>query len=218
MSEIDTTEKYKFTEKWFEPMIPHWKEIFKAYHEYRNDLNLGPIQRVLEIGCYEGMSTVWLCENILIDKKTKYIYDVIDSFKGSLEETGMQDTQSKLNKDKNFIENNFKHNILSFKHIKFNIFKGFSHQILPTLKEIEKYDFIYIDASHRADDTFVDGYYAHRLLKKGGMLIFDDYGWKDPEDSRSVSSPEDGIRMFCEFYGDEYKGCLTGYQLGIIKC
>ena len=48
MSEIDTTEKYKFTEKWFEPMIPHWKEIFKAYHEYRNDLNLGPIQRVLE--------------------------------------------------------------------------------------------------------------------------------------------------------------------------
>lgn len=200
--------KYKFTEKWFDGMAPLWDKLFKEYNY--------PIKSVLEVGCYEGRATIWLCENVLNDSSVKYKYDVIDTFGGSLEESGMEGTKKRLEKD-NFIENNFRHNISFFNNINFNIYKGFSQFILPTFPKEEKYDFIYIDASHRSDDTFIDAYYAHNLLKSGGVLIFDDYGWKDPHDLSLVSSPEVGINMFCEFYKKEYIQCFKGYQVGLIK-
>jgi predicted O-methyltransferase YrrM len=200
--------EYKFTETtWFDPMIPMWEQIFKVYPN---------IENILEIGCYEGRATIWLCENVLIDPGKNYHYDVVDTFRGSLIESGMEETKKRLEKD-NFIESNFRNNISFFTNINFNIHKGYSQQVLPTFKIEEKYDFIYIDASHRADDTFVDAYYAHKLLKKGGILIFDDYGWKDPKDLHLVNSPQLGIEVFNTMYDNQYQIIFKGYQVGFVK-
>ena len=38
----------------------------------------------------------------------------------------------------------------------------------------QKYDIIYIDGSHEARDVLEDAVLAYRLLKIGGLLIFDD--------------------------------------------
>jgi len=204
---MEYSEKYKFTEKWFDGMIPLWEQVFK---------NFSKIENILEIGCYEGRATIWLCENILNDNSKKYNYDVIDTFGGSLNESGMKGTKNRLKKN-NFIENNFNHNISFFPHINFNIHKGYSQEILPTFKVEEKYDFIYIDASHMADDTFVDAYFAHKLLKKKGLLIFDDYGWKDPHNLHPSNSPQLGIDIFNTIYDEQFKPIFNGYQVGFIK-
>jgi hypothetical protein len=188
-------------------MIPLWEQVF---------LNYPNIENILEVGCYEGRATVWLCENVLNDNSKTYNYDIVDTFGGSLNESGMEGTKERLGGD-NFIENNFRHNISFFPHIDFNIYKGYSQQILPTFKTEEKYDFIYIDASHRADDTFVDAYYAHKLLKKGGILIFDDYGWKDPKDLHPVNSPQLGIEVFNTMYDKEFQLIFKGYQVVFTK-
>ena len=209
--EYDT--KYKFTEQWFDHMIPVWGELFHQYKEaYGKD-----IESVLEIGCYEGRATVWLCENVLNDPSKNYHYDIVDTFGGSEVESGMENTMELLANDTDAIEKTFRHNSSFFNNVNFNIHKGISQNILPTFEPVEKYDFIYIDASHRADDTFVDAYYAHKMLKKGGILIFDDYGWKDPKDMHPSNSPQLGIDVFSMMYNREYKVVFKGYQIGLVK-
>lgn len=201
------SEKYKFTEEWFDPMIPAWEQVFEQYEKEK-------IKNVLEVGCYEGRATIFLCEQIL---QKGVNYDIVDTFGGTLEESGMEGTAERLLTD-NFIENNFQHNISFHPEINFNINKGYSQHILPTLvKQNKQYDFIYVDASHRADDTFVDAYYAHKMLKPGGLIIFDDFGWKDPNAPHIVSSPELGIRMFFSMYDNLYTPIMQGYQIGAIK-
>ncbi len=198
--------KQKFTEEWFDAMIPSWDKLF-------TEANFN-IKNVLEIGCYEGRATSFVCENFLEDGVN---YEIVDTFGGTLDESGMSGTAERLKED-DFIFNNFKHNISFYPNINFKINRGYSQYILPKLeKEGNKYDFIYVDASHRADDTFIDAYYANKMLNKNGLIIFDDFGWKDPKETHVVSSPELGVRQFFTMYNNLYKVVINGYQIGAIK-
>ena len=42
-----------------------------------------------------------------------------------------------------------------------------------------EFDLIYIDGSHQASDVLVDAILSFELLKLGGVMIFDDYIWKE---------------------------------------
>lgn len=201
-------EKYIFTEKWFDIAIQNWERLFPEF------LKAHTIDSVLEVGCYEGRATTYLLDNFL---KKDINYDVIDTFGGSLEESGMENTGERLKKD-DFIYQNFKHNISFHPEANFQIYKEVSQFQLPKLLEKNKtYDFIYIDASHRDDDTFVDAYFAHKLLNPGGMIIFDDFGWKDPKNPHVSNSPELGIHMFFTNYEELYTIVMKGYQIAAIK-
>lgn len=200
--------KYKFNEEWFDHNIPLWNQLFEGYS--------GDLNSILEIGCYEGRATVYLCNEVL-KKGTKYT--VIDTFKGSEEEDGMDNTMERLDQDKDIIQKNFLHNISFHNDMHFKVHKGISQKILPEIyyNDNPSYDLIFIDASHRADDTFVDAYYAHKMLNRGGLLIFDDFGWKDPNRPEMVSSPEYGIKSFAQLYQKEYKQVHIGYQVILCK-
>lgn len=199
---------YKFTEEWFDPMIPSWKQMFDLY------LKESEINSALEIGCYEGRATTFLLDNYLSSTVT---YDVVDTFGGSAEEDGMKDTMERL-ESSDFIYDNFTHNMSFHPDIDLSIFRDRSQYVLPDfVKHGREYDFIYVDASHMADDTFVDGYYAHKMLKPGGLIIFDDFGWKDPNRPHVSESPELGIRTFFTIYDREYASLGQGYQIAAIK-
>ena len=206
---FEYNKKQKYTEKWFDGMIPLWEQIFTQA--------IAPIgiKNVLEIGCYEGRATSFVCEKYL---QSGTNYDVIDTFKGTLEESGMKSTMGNLKENQNFIYDNFMHNISFYPNINFNINTGYSQYQLPELeKKGNKYDFIYIDASHRADDTFMDAYYAHKMLNSKGLLIFDDYGWKDPNQPHKVNSPQLGVDVFVTMYEGLYDVVSKGYQIALIK-
>ena len=203
--------KYKLTQNWNEHTYTNWDNFFNGKGE-NNYQHTDKIKNVLEVGCHEGATTMWLCDNVL---KSGCNYDLIDSFDGSI-------NRSKEAKENNLTEHfnvnktneeNLRHNISNHSDINFKIHKGFTQNVLPKLYESgNKYNLIFIDASHRSDDTFVDGYFCHKMLNKDGVIIFDDYGWTKPDVQFKYEVPKFGIDFFFEMYGHEYfQG--GGYQV-----
>ena len=43
------------------------------------------------------------------------------------------------------------------------------------LKEGRRFDLAFVDGNHRFDGVFLDLFYLGRLVRKGGILILDDY-------------------------------------------
>jgi len=54
----------------------------------------------------------------------------------------------------------------------------YSHLVLPQLlANGERIDFAYVDSTKVFDVLLIDAYYLSRLLKVGGLLVFDDCNW-----------------------------------------
>ena len=66
------------------------------------------------------------------------------------------------------------------------------------------FDWVYVDGSHEADDTFLDGELAWRLARKGAVFIFDDYHW-DAQPQNSRRHPKRGIDAFLDLHEGEYR-------------
>jgi len=60
---------------------------------------------------------------------------------------------------------------------------------------LESFDIIYIDGNHRAHSVLTDAVLSWGLLKKGGILIFDDYKWH-MADRPDVERPQMAIDAF----------------------
>ena len=63
---------------------------------------------------------------------------------------------------------------------KVKIIRGYSNIELPKLQD-DFFDIIYIDGNHEPEYVLEDAVLSFRKLKKGGYLIFDDYGWGGPD-------------------------------------
>ena len=189
-----------FKHDWFSVHIPLWKKILEKYIN-KSNLNF------LEIGCFEGRATKWLIENILISPSSKIT--VIDTFEGSME------NKIKGYKIDNLLKR-FKRNLKPyiFKK-KIIIKKGISQNILRQFKPSETFDFIYIDGSHVAKDVLEDAILSWRLLKNGGIMVFDDYKWKMY--NSPILCPRIAIDSFLTIYENQYKIVSLDYQVVIKK-
>ena len=183
--------EYKFTENWF------------AGHDLEKFLPLGSGKElhILEIGSFEGKSTIWFLDNLLVNKKstitcidpwTRYSQDE-DSFNSYNKEETEWDFRSNYE--------TFIHNIgLSGKWDQVLINKGYSYDILPRMiSEGKKYDIIFIDGNHTSPFVLSDGVMGWYLLKEGGIMIFDDYLFGEPE---STNYPKIAIDSFINIFKD----------------
>jgi SAM-dependent methyltransferase len=195
-----------YTVDWFSGNIQNWDSIFDHY-KFKNKENLC----FLEIGCFEGRATNYLLDNILTHETSKI--HVVDTFAGSRDEAGMNWDE---NYDFDALYNIFVNNINEYKN-KVVIHRGLSGEILKKDFEKNTFDFIYIDGSHTAYDVLQDAILCHSLLKSGGIMIFDDYGWKDPNNLHPTNSPELGINCFMLTHDNMYDCIMRGYQVGLIK-
>lgn len=190
----------RFTQYWFDASAKDNFERFLSKFKGQNSLLF------LEIGPFEGRSTVWLLDNILTAQDCKIV--CIDTFGGSAEHKDMGIDLSNLYET-------FTNNVQKFGD-KIVTIVGESQDIL-TRDFISDYrfDFIYIDGSHRSPDVIQDTILSFRLLKNGGIMIFDDYGGGPFNDD--VESAKLSIDSFLSIFRKEIKLLHKGYQVIIEK-
>ncbi len=190
-------QKYIFTVDWFSHNIPSW-------NIYLNNFKNKPNLNFLEIGSFQGRSTVWLLENILTDENSSIT--CIDTFEGSIEHH-IYSKNELIN-----LFDIFVHNVSTFKN-KINIIRGKSQEVLKLLNE--SFDFIYIDGDHTAVSVIEDAILSFSLLKKGGIMIFDDYEWLVM--NNYIDNPKPAIDAFLEIYANKITLLYKDYQVIIKK-
>ncbi|TBU61249.1 glycosyl transferase [Dichomitus squalens] len=191
--------QYRFTESqdWFSPHKDAWRAVFGRV--------TASSPRVLEIGSWEGRSAVFLltelCRNdgelVCVDH-----FDLLQTEAGRGRYAALQHNLSLTGKPHRIIDD-------------------FSVPGLMTLLREEMsaarpgFDWVYIDGSHEADDTFLDGELAWRLARKGAIFVFDDYHWNlEPEDS--IRHPKRGIDGFLVLHAGQYTRLSSDDQYQMI--
>lgn len=183
-----------FTQDWIhnKDIIPHWERLLS--HLKGSDLNM------LEVGCFEGMSTVWFLENILTSDNSKIT--VVDTFEG--------DSQTKeIAKTLDGTRYRFLENTKRFRN-KIRLLIATSNDMLP--KIYDSFDLIYIDGSHLAEDVLSDMVLSFRLLKKGGIMIMDDYEMWYKDKDNVIYEPAIAINAFVSCYANKIHRLHVGWQ------
>jgi len=180
-------EGYRYSIDWTTVNTDSWMS-------YLGDLAGAPETRGLEIGCFEGRSTLWFLDNIATHADSRMA--CVDVFTDE-------------------IEANFDHNVKVAKQgdrvIKY---KGYSQDVLRKL-EYDSFDFVYIDGCHLASCALTDAVLSWDLLRAGGFMIFDDYGLKidEPPSQR----PKTAIDAFIAAFADQIHVREIGSQVILEK-
>ena len=170
-----------FTNKWFLNNF----EIFNFFLPKDKSLKFD----YLEVGCFEGLSSFY----ILSEYKAvnAYLLDVWD----------MPNPNSKtLSNNFDLIEKAFDENLSQFNFTK--IKDDSVVAMREMLKNNKFFDFIYIDGSHNGEDILSDAIEAFKILKKNGLIFFDDFLQHDKD--RVIQSYE-GIEKFLSIYNNFIK-------------
>jgi hypothetical protein len=223
--------KYQFTKDWFSWAPQVWEQLIPLMPERK---------AFLEIGSFEGRSAVWIIENMMDNGGW---IDCVDTWGGG-EEHSAKDMEGVEARFKHNIETAIGVTRVEERrpegqlgHISYygltnmgthvSVYKykttsthmlstklGFQMDMFPP-KHVPMYDFIYIDGSHTAPDVLSDACMAWPLLKDGGLMVFDDYGWGPPRDI--LHRPKLAIDAFTNIYAEQLQLVHAGYQLVVKK-
>ncbi|KXN88391.1 hypothetical protein AN958_07373 [Leucoagaricus sp. SymC.cos] len=186
-----TSAPYRFTstQDWFSHNIPSWTALIDDVKRRTSS------PRALEIGSWEGRSAVFLLTELCNPGGFIVCIDHFDIMNTAAGRERYEKIQHNLR--------------LAGPNDNYRVLPQFSFPALMSLLEEEigrkepGFDWIYIDGSHEADDTLLDGELCWRLAKKGAIVIFDDYHW-DAEPENSKHHPKRGIDTFLKFHEGEY--------------
>lgn len=129
----------------------------------------GVPNNIVEIGCYEGHTTVTMSDRYTSYNQNLTIY-AIDPHVGSVE----------IEEDPEYIHGNFIHNIneCNQKNIQY-IRKHSEDGLIDLINSNLKPEFIFIDGDHHAGTVMTDLALSFKLIRQGGIILCDDAtDWK----------------------------------------
>ena len=160
---------------------PVWKELVPVHPS-----------TVLEIGVWQGASTV-MWANLFPETQIT----CIDTFDGGTQMDASVDPESSFD----FNTKPFADRVIKIKSDSFTA-------LVELINQRKKYQLIYIDALHTVDNVIVDSVLSWNLLSSGGIMLWDDYWWSLPGESKT------NIRHAIDFFIQQHKNELKILQLG----
>jgi predicted O-methyltransferase YrrM len=158
---------------------------------------LGPIEHAIEIGNHEGRSACWIMENMLSPTGQLCCIDPFNSLP-----------------TKALFEQNISKAVSNMQSYK--IMTDYSYVALARLiSQRRQFDFIYIDGAHHNHEVITDAVMSWKLLKDGGILVFDDYF--PLTDGKIPPSPKTAIDSFQGLFSKDFELLFTNTQLGVRK-
>jgi len=199
-----------FTHDWFSRCIPAWIDLFPRV--------MPRPARILEIGVFEGRATCFMLESILPPDAGGEIH-CVDNWQGGAEHAGIPMTD---------VLARFRANVAA------TLRRCGGHRVITHRKPSAaallgllgqgfagRFDFAYVDGSHQAADVLEDLVLAFRLLRRGGLMICDDYAWQRqaPGAEDVLDTPKIAVDAFTTIYRRRLRlpEWPTSYQVALIK-
>ena len=183
---------------------PNWFAISKAdvlFERYLTHLRDTPCS-LLQIGAFVGDASVWLADNVLTHELSS-LTDV-DTWEGSDEDAHRQMSWS---------------NIYDTYKAKVSMRERISHSRQTSdnffAANTETYDFVYVDGDHTEPQVARDADNSWCVLRKGGIIAFDDYVW-GPRRSPELR-PQRAIDDFINRHADDLEVLHVSNQAWIRK-
>ena len=150
--------------------IPGW---FNGHEEYDKAVDYCPPNgKILEIGCFYGRSTNYMCTNIVNTKRTDIKVYALDTFRGSSDHSFIQEAVEPDGTFKAYTEANLK------EFIDLGIVELIESRSdnSETINKFEDgfFDVIIVDGAHQYEAVLDDIENWWSKLKQDGIMLFDD--------------------------------------------
>lgn len=189
--------QFEQTQDWVTPHETRWMKYLGHLAGKSNALGM-------EIGTWEGRSAHWFCENILIGEGAQFL-----SFDRDF---------SRVEKNREILKSIHGESLY---FIEEKLLFIFCQEILPGTKG---FDFCYIDGSKNAAAVLAHSCLVWRVLARGGILIWDDYGWPVDIEPREGDRPEHfsnpprlAIDAFLQTHATQLEVLEIGWQVVVRK-
>ena len=204
------------------------KATFEKVIKHFVDFNKSAEPRLLEVGVFAGTSLIEImrripnCRGTAVDRWDNY--EEVSNLKNKsiLEHPEIKKSLENLEKMKERkIEDVFHRNVASAGlQNRVQTVKGDSHAVLLDMnRKNMKYDFIYVDGSHRCLDVSTDLFLSWAMLEPGGILAIDDYLYtlEDDFNINPLEYPFHGVNHFLDKYKKEMIVMEKGYRVFVKK-
>ena len=184
---------YKYSQAWF--LTAEIKDKLAGFLDRLQE------NRMLEIGCFEGLSSVFFADNFLNHPNARLT--CVDPF-----------LTISTNDHKQFLQNSeektFDFNLSVCQNgNKITVHKLTSDEFFKI--NDKTYNFIYIDGCHETEFIMRDMENSFKCLEKNGIMWMDDY---EGGNDRQIAAT---MNTFLRKHNGEYKIIHMGYQLAIEK-
>lgn len=155
----------QFTQNWHNEPMPRLRHLHKF---------IGTPARALEIGCFEGRSTCWLMDHVLVNNESHL--DCVDpyGFSGGDSE-GLRESTAFRHPKRAAVMARFKQNIAEYGS-RIRHWELFSDEFFR--RSLAPYDIVLVDGGHAALQALRDLVHAWQVLASGGVMVIDDIEWK----------------------------------------
>jgi predicted O-methyltransferase YrrM len=186
---------YDFTNSWFDGAArANWDLLVPQINP----------TKILEIGSYEGASACYLIDSL--SKNHAIEIHCVDTWDGGIEHQEGGTAQTDMSSVERRFHSNIEKSIAKkVNEVDIKIHKEYSDSALIKLLSNgmgNYFDFIYIDGSHQAPDVLVDAILSFKLLRVGGLIVFDDYLWseKGVTDRDPLQCPKPAVDSFLNIF------------------